>query len=55
MIMTLNFDPVTSNVSGGNNTKMLRPRPRPAKQQQKTLLLQHECYEKITWYKNVKK
>jgi len=35
--------------SDGNKTKMLRPRPRPIKQQQdyitkKTLLLQHACF-----------
>ena len=42
---------------------MLRPRPRPVKQQQeyiiqKTLLLQHACLlskNNVTWYKNINK
>ena len=49
--------------SDGNKTQMLRPRPRPIRQQQehiteKTLLLQAATacfYQKITWYKNVVK
>ena len=53
---------VISLASDGNKTKMLRPRPRPVKQQQKCILQKklfccntHVCYQKITWCKNVKK
>jgi len=48
--------------SDGNKTKILRPRPRPVKQQQEYITEKklfccntHVCYQKMTWYKNIKK